>query len=122
MRGLCEQVVERFESAWWLQGGKHADFSLLRQTLPESLFENSVGSCFRGKSRMARRDERAYPPAVCDRGATKPAGLFRENPPGGGAFVRDLRWLRPPTPLRGCAPPGPLAPAKNPARRSSRSF
>src|SRR5207253_3718800 len=27
-------------------------------------------------------------PAVSDRGATKPAGLFRENPPGGGPFVR----------------------------------
>ena len=31
--------------------------------------------------------EGAYPPAVCDRGATKPGDFFRENPPGGGSFV-----------------------------------
>src|SRR6267143_4146653 len=27
----------------------------------KSLLENSVGSCFRGKGRMARRDEEAHP-------------------------------------------------------------
>src|SRR5258708_6560752 len=28
-------------------------------------------------------------------------GFFRENPPGGGAFVRGRRWLVPYSPLRG---------------------
>jgi hypothetical protein len=32
---------------------------------------------------MARRDDRAYPSAVCKEGATPPDGVFRENiPPG----------------------------------------
>ena len=69
----------------------------------KSLSENSVGSCFRAKGRMARRDERAYPPVVCKRGATQPDGLLRENPPGGGSFACGLHWLSPYSPLRGCA-------------------
>ena len=44
---------------------------------------------------MARRDERAYPPAVCKRGATRPDGLLRENPPGGESFACGRRWLGP---------------------------
>jgi len=90
--------------------------------------ENSVQSCFRGKGCMARRDEGAYPPAVCDRGATKPGGLFLENPPGGGSFVRGLRWLGRYSPLRGCSVGqsgsdlAALATAKIPRRRTSRNF
>src|SRR2546426_5786899 len=77
----------------------------------ESLSENCVGSCFRGKGCMARtsassvepRDEGTYPPGVCDRGTTKPGGLFRENPPGGGSFGGGPRWLGRHSPLRGCS-------------------
>jgi len=71
---------------------------------------------------MARRDEGAYPPAVCDRGATKPGGLFPENPPGGGSFVYGLRWLGRYSPLRGCSSLAALATAKIPRRRTSRNF
>ena len=52
---------------------------------------------------MARRDEGGYPQWISDRGATKPDGLSRENPPGGGAFAFGLRWFVPYSPLRGCA-------------------
>jgi hypothetical protein len=58
---------------------------------PKSVSENSKGACFRAKSGMARRDEGAYPPWVCDREATKPACSLRENPPGGGSFRSGLR-------------------------------
>jgi len=72
---------------------------------------------------MARRDEvlphgyQHTPPAVCDRGATKPGGLLPENPPGGGSFVRGLCWLVPYSPLRGCSELAALATAKIPRRR-----
>src|ERR1051325_3873817 len=42
---------------------------------------------------MARRDERAYPPTVCERRATLPGGFCRENPKGGGSFACARRWL-----------------------------
>src|SRR5437879_2077554 len=71
---------------------------------------------------MARRDEGAYPPAVCDRGATKLDGLFPENPPGGGSFARGRRWLVPYSPLRGCSELAALATAKIPRRRPSANF
>src|SRR5229473_2681803 len=71
---------------------------------------------------MARRDEGAYPPAVCDRGATKPDGLLPENPPGGGSFARGRRWLVPYSPLRGCAELAALATAKIPRRRPPANF
>ena len=59
---------------------------------------------------------------VCDRGATKPDGLFRENPPGGGSFVCGLRWLGRHSPLRGCCGLAALAAAKIPRRRTPRNF
>src|SRR5216683_1819642 len=71
---------------------------------------------------MARRDEGAYPPAVCDRGATKPDGLLPENPPGGGSFALGRRWLVPYSPLRGCLELAALATAKIPRRSAPRSF
>ncbi len=71
---------------------------------------------------MARRDEGAYPSWVFDRGATKPDGLLRENPTGGGSFVRGLRWLGPYSPLRGCSDLAALAAAKIPRRSTPRSF
>src|SRR5260221_13524338 len=52
----------------------------------------------------------------------KPDGLFRENPPGGGSFVRGRRWLVPYSPLRGCAELAALATAKIPRRSAPRSF
>jgi hypothetical protein len=88
----------------------------------QSLSENSKGPCFRGKGRMARRDEGAYPPAVCNRGATKPVGPFRENPPGDGSFGLGLRWLGRYSPLRGCAGLAALAQAKIPRRRTPSNF
>ena len=98
---------------------KSAVFPLLP---PKSLSENSKGPCFRGKGRMARRDEGAYPTAVCDRGATKPVGPFRENPAGDGSFGLGLRWLGRYSPLRGCAGLAALAQAKIPRRRASSNF
>src|SRR6266545_871700 len=88
----------------------------------KSLSENYVGSCFRGKGWMARRDEGASPQWGCDRGATKPAGLFRENPPGGGSFACGERWLGRHSPLRGCSDLAALAAAKIPRRRTPRNF
>ena len=72
--------------------------------------------------KVAWRDEGAYPPAVCDRGATKPGGLFRENPSGGGSFADSPRWLGRHSPLRGCSGLAALAAAKIPRRRTPRSF
>ncbi len=71
---------------------------------------------------MARRDERAYPPGVCDRGATKPDGPFRENPPGGGSFGCGPRWLGRYSPLWGCSSLAALAATKIPRRRTPRNF
>src|SRR5260370_852267 len=88
----------------------------------KSLFENFEWCCFRGKGRMARRDEGEYPWWIFDLGATKPAGLFRENPPGGGSFVRGLRWLGRYSPLRGCSGLAALATVKIPRRSAPRSF
>ena len=75
----------------------------LHTTAPLLDSTNCVESCFRGKGRVARRDEGAYPEWVCNRGATKPGCLFRENPPGGGPFGCGLRWLGRHSPLRGCS-------------------
>ena len=89
---------------------------------PQSLSENSEGSCFRAKGWMARREEgdcsarerttifgesvlqglgSPYPWWIFDRRATKPGSLLRENPPGGGSFACGLRWLGPGSPLWG---------------------
>src|SRR6266498_4898557 len=88
----------------------------------KSLSENYVESCFRGKGWMARRDEGASPQWGCDRGATKPAGLVRENPPSGGSFACGQRWLGCYSPLRGCSGLAALAAAKIPRRRTPRNF
>src|SRR5713226_3146615 len=88
----------------------------------KSLFGNYEGRCFRGKGRMARRDEGgaarghhgATPKAFASR--AKPDGLFPENPPGGGSFVRGRRWLVPYSPLRGAARrQGRLGHSQNPS-------
>ncbi len=71
---------------------------------------------------MARRDEGAYPPEVCDRGATKPAGLFLENPSGDGSFGLGLCWLGRYSPLRGCTGLAALAQPKIPRRRTPSNF
>jgi hypothetical protein len=79
---------------------------------PECVSEKYEGFRFRAKGPMARQpakpgssrmfglDEGASPKWGCDRGATKPEGLLRENPAGGGCFVRSLRWLGTQSPLR----------------------
>src|SRR6266478_6167986 len=78
---------------------------------------------------MARRDEGgaarghhgATPKAFASR--AKPDGLFPENPPGGGSFVRGRRWLVPYSPLRALrAAKAALATAKIPRRSAPRSF
>src|SRR6185503_9212300 len=71
---------------------------------------------------MARRDERAYPPAVCERGTTKPENFFHENPPGGESFGRGLRWLGSHSPLRGCSDLAASALPKIPRRRTPPNF
>src|SRR5215469_17930509 len=73
---------------------------------------------------MARRDERAYPWWICERGATKPGGLLRENPPGGASFVRGRRWLvaYPDLSGRGCSQLAVLATAKIRCRRPTFNF
>src|SRR6266545_3914872 len=71
---------------------------------------------------MARRDEGASPQWGCDRGATKPAGRFRENPPGGWSFACGQHWLGRHSPLRGCSDLAALAAAKIPRRRTQRNF
>ena len=64
----------------------------------------------------------SIPSGVCDRRATKPAGPFRENPPGGGSFAGGPRWLDRHSPLRGCSGLAALATAKIPRRRTPLSF
>ncbi len=89
---------------------------------PQSLSENSKGSCFRGKDDLARREERAYPQLVCERGATPPERILRENPPGGGSFACGLCWLGPYSPRWGCAGLAAWATAKIPCRRTPFQF
>ena len=93
----------------------------LAGVLTGSLIENTVWSCFRAKDYRARRNEGAYPPAVCDRGATKPGGPLLGNPPGGGSFVRSRRCLGRYSPLRGCSGLAALAATKIPRRRTPRN-
>ena len=88
----------------------------------KSLSENSVGVLFSRKRLEGKARQGRIPAAVSDRGATKPAGLFLENPPGGGSFVRGLRWLGRYSPLRGCSSLAALATAKIPRRRTPRNF
>ena len=59
---------------------------------------------------------------VCERGATKSAGRFRGNPPGGGSFGRGRRWLGPHRPLRVCSALAALATTKIPSRRTPSNF
>jgi len=71
---------------------------------------------------VARRNEGASPKRGCDRGATKPEGLLRENPSGGGSFGRSLRWLGTQSPLRGFSRLAASPAAKIPRRRTPRIF
>jgi len=90
--------------------------------LTQRMYENSEGSCFRGNGPGARREEGASPSWGFDRGAMKPAGRFHENLPGGGPFAGGRRWLGRYSPLRGCASLAAWPAAKNPHRRTPRSF
>src|SRR6185503_12208342 len=71
---------------------------------------------------MARRDEGEHSLCIFDRGATKPDGLFHENPPGGGSFACGLRWLGRHIPLRGCSGLAALSTAKIPCRSTQPNF
>src|SRR5580693_7963901 len=71
---------------------------------------------------MARRDEGTSPQWGCDRGATKPDGPLRENPPGGESFACGRRWLVPYSPLRGCLELAALATGKILRRRHPPNF
>jgi len=71
---------------------------------------------------MARRDKGAWLPTSCDCGATKPAGRLLNNPSGGPAFARGLRWLDRHSPLRGCSDLAALATAKIPRRGVIQNF
>ncbi len=78
-------------------------------------------SCFRGKGWMARRDEVGYQqraPTEEQRSQT----AFSSETPGGGSFVRGLRWLGRHSPLRGCSGLAALATAKIPRRRTHAIF
>ena len=100
----------------------HCEFAEHTDHGPQSLSENSVGVLF-SKERLDGEARRGRIPAeVSYRGATKPGGLFLENPPGGGSFVRGLRWLGRHSPLRGCSGLAALATAKIPRRRTPRNF
>jgi hypothetical protein len=88
----------------------------------QSLFENSAGRCFHAKGWMARRDEGEYPLWIFDRGVTKPDGLWRENPPGGGVFASRPRWLVPYSPLAGMLGTRRLACRQNPTPQHLAEF
>src|SRR5215469_12175375 len=81
-----------------------------------------MASAFAMLRRDKRRDERAYPWWICERGATKPGGPLRENPPGGASFARGRRWLVAYSPLRGCSQLAALATAKIRCRRATFNF
>ncbi|MSU61728.1 MAG: hypothetical protein EXS31_04915 [Pedosphaera sp.] len=95
-----------------------------RRTLANrgSLTENSVGVLFSGKRLDGEARRGRIPAAVSNRGATKPDGLLRENPPGVGSFARVRRWLGRHSPLRGCSFLAALATAKILIRRTPRNF
>ena len=73
------------------------------------------GVLFSRKGRYGTARQASIPAEVCERGATPPDRPFRENPPGGGAFVRGLRWRAPWSPQGDArdSPPGPQS--KSPA-------
>src|SRR5215469_9354782 len=81
-----------------------------------------MASAFAMLRRDKRRDERAYPWWICERGATKPGGLLRENPSGGASFARGRRWLVAYSPLWGCSQLAALATAKIRCRRPAFHF
>jgi hypothetical protein len=83
----------------------------------ESVFQKCKGFCFLAKGPMARHNEGASPKWGCDRGATMPEGVWRENPSGGSAFGRNRRWLVTQSPLRGFSCLAASAAAKIPRRR-----
>src|SRR2546425_5425706 len=88
------------------------------ETTRGAVFGEKAG--WRDEGGAARGHHGATPKTFASR--AKPDGLFRENPPGGGSFVRGRRWLAPYSPLRGCAELAALATAKIPRRSAPRSF
>src|SRR6266853_1802708 len=100
--------------------GKKLLRALRAATEVRACLETTRGAVFVEKAGW--RDEGEYPWWIFDRGATKPDGLFPENPPGGGSFVRGQRWLVPYSPLRGCSELAAFATAKIPRLSAPRSF
>src|SRR6266849_4726780 len=88
------------------------------ETTRGAVFGEKAG--WRDEGGAARGHHGATPKAFASR--AKPDGLFPENPPGGGSFVRGRRWLGRHSPLRGCFDLAALATAKIPRRSAPRSF
>jgi hypothetical protein len=96
--------------------------------------EKDEGFRFRAKGPLARRDEGEYPWWIFDRGATKPEGLWRENPsaftkvtadkPGGRFFAHIRRWLGTQSPQWGfsCLAAEPLVFFRHALRRAHLTF
>jgi hypothetical protein len=103
----CPEVISR------LRDGSQVTSAGIR-----ACFEIRRGPVFGEKDgwRGATR-EHPRPAERDDRGATKPDGLLRENPPGGESFARGLRRLVPYSPLRGCSELASLSTAKILRRR-----
>src|SRR5712691_3674531 len=110
--------------AGWMRGnaermnGKAKCLRACLETTRGAVFVEKAG--WRDEGGAARSHHRATPKAFASR--AKAGGLFPENPPGGGSFVRGRRWLVPYSPLRGCAELAALATAKIPRRSAPRSF
>jgi len=86
----------------WEAAQAVVEFSRLRaclETTRGAVFGEKAG--WRDEGGAARGHHRATPKAFASR--AKRDGLFRENPPGGGSFVRGRRWFARHSPLRGAA-------------------
>src|SRR5260370_17907808 len=108
------------------QGGQNPAFDRRAGFVLRACLETRRGAVFgekagwRNEGGAARGHHGATPKAFASR--AKPDGLFPENPPGGGSFVRGRRWLVPYSPPRGGADPAALSTAKIPRPSAPRSF
>ena len=101
----------------WLDGGRGWCGRIAR-----SQSKNSGRVLFLRKRLDGKARRGKIPAPVSRRGATNPAGLFRENPPGDRSFVRVQRCLGRYSPQWGCSNLSALATAKIPGRRTPRNF
>src|SRR5260370_37824645 len=93
------------------QGGQNPAFDRRAGFVLRACLETRRGAVFgekagwRDEGGAARGHHGATPKAFASR--AKPDGLLRENPPGGGSFVRGRRWFGRHRPLRGDASTSP---------------